>query len=254
MVEINAIDESYRRRIEVRVGTEVVEAAMEDYIHHFALRLHHRDGVVTSVDIAPERTPWTTCTEGAIGLQRLVGVRLDEISDLGHWIGTRADQCVHTTDLAVVAAAAACRGEDRTYEFLMSGVGHPQRVATLFINGDEWGTWVVENQSVVDASRSGRFAGMPLERSEYSRWVNEHLSSEDLEPAAVMRRATSIGLGRGLDIDSWPNAAFARPGDDSCHTYRPTVIELSRRNVGTQRETDADPVGTPIPQATRWLG
>ena len=253
MIEIEPIDEVYRRRIEARVAPGVVEAAMEDYIHHFAIRLHHDGAIVTSVDIAPERVPWSTCPEGAIGLRRLIGVRLDEIGDLGTWIGTRADQCVHTTDLAVVAAAAACRGVDRTYEFLMSGIGHPRRVASLLIDGEQWATWAIEGQSVVDADVSGRFAGLPLDRAGFSRWVAENLSADEVEPAAVMRRATSIGLGRGLDVDSWPNAAFSRPGDDSCHTYRPAVVELSRRIVGSQRETEADPVGTAIPSATRWL-
>lgn len=250
---LEPIDETYRRRIEIRTGPGVVEAAMEDYIHHFAIRLLHDGTTVTAVDIATERVPWSSCPEGAIGLRRLEGVPLEEIADLGTWIGTRADQCVHTVDLAVVAAAAAIRGTDRTYEFLMSGIGHRERTALLLVDGEPWATWVIAREVVVDPSRSGRFVGLPFDRSGFSRWIGENLGPEDLEPAAVMRRASSIGMGRGIDIDSWPNAAVARPGDGSCHTYRPEVVEVAIRNIGSQRETDADPVGSPIPAARHWL-
>jgi hypothetical protein len=253
MVMIEPIDATYRRRIEVRPGPLVVEAAMEDYIHHFAIRLHHDGTKVTAVDIAPERVPWSTCPEGAIGVRRLVGIDLDEIADLGTWIGSRAEQCVHTVDLAVVAAAAAIRGTDRTYEFVMTGIGHSERIATLLVDGEPWATWVIVTETVIDPSRSGRFAGLPLDRVGFSRWMIANLEPEETEPAAVMRRASSIGLGRGLDIDSWSDPAVARPGDDSCHTYRPAVVEVALRNLGSQRETDAEPVGTPIRPARHWL-
>jgi hypothetical protein len=246
-------DLTYRRRIEARVGDGVVAGAMEDYIHHVAARIHHDGGVITAVDVAPERMPWSSCPVGVAGLGSLVGTRVDQVADLSRWIGSRAQQCVHTTDLAVVLAAAALRGADRTYEFTMEGMSRRERVARLLVDGAPWATWVISREQVVDPERSGRFAGLSLDRVGFSKWIAENLSADEREPAFVMRRASTIGLSRGLDIDSWPTAVVARPGDDSCHTYRPEVVEIATRNVGTMRETDADPVGTPIPPARRWI-
>jgi len=249
---IEAIDDAYRRRIEVRVRPTIVEAAMEDYIHHFAIRLHHDGTRITGVEISTERTPWTTCADGARGLANLVGVPLAEVADPSAWMGARRDQCVHTTDLAVVAAAAALRGADRVYEVRMTGIGHPERSITLWLDGAQWATWVIAEQVIVDAERSGRFAGLGLDAPSFSRWVTELLEPEDREPAAVLRRASSIGLGRGVPIDTWHDASEGMNPLESCHTYRAEVVFTSRRNRDSARRTEDDALGTPIPDVVDW--
>lgn len=245
-------DDAYRRRIEIRVTPEMVEAAMEDYIHHFAIRLHHDGARILAVELSTERTPWTTCADGARGLARLIGTPLSDVADLSTWIGARRDQCVHTTDLAIVAAAAALRGSDRDYELRMAGIGHPERTITLWIDGAEWATWVIAETTIVDDHRSGRFAGLPLDAPSFSRWMTELLDPDEREPAAVLRRASTIGLGRGVPIDSWHDASEGMNPLESCQTYRADVVFISRRNRGTTRRTEDDPLGTLLPKVGGW--
>ena len=253
-MEFDAIDEAYRRRIEVHVDDAVVEAHLEDYLHHFGVRLHHDGATITAVELAPERTPWATCTDGALGARRLVGVDLASVADLDTWIGSRADQCVHVTDLVVIAAGAALRGADRTYEIVMTGIGHPERTATLHVDGRPWGAWVLAGYGgdVVDDERSGRFAGASLERSGFSSLLAS-LDVADREPAAVLRRASMIGLGRAVDADTWPDASVGANPAGSCHTHRPEVVMLATRNRGSHRATERDALGTPVPAVSRWI-
>lgn len=249
---IEPTDAVYRRRIETRPVEGCVTATMEDFVHHFGLRLHHDGSVVTAVDVAADRTPWTTCPDGARAIVSIVGTALADVGDVRSWIGTRAVQCVHTTDLAVIAAAAALRGVDRDHEMRMWGIGAPERTITMWIDGSEWATWVIDATGVVDDGRSGRFAGMPLDAPSFSGWIAE-LRADDREAAAIMRRAASVGLGRGLDMDAWTDATQGGNPIDSCHTYRADVVHRAGRDPGTLRATDADELGTAVPAPTRWV-
>jgi hypothetical protein len=244
-------DLPYRRRIELRPSEGVVEAAMEDYMHHFGIRLRHCDGVITAVEVAPERTPWSTCADGAAGLLRLEGTRLDAVIDLKSWMGGRAHQCVHTTDLVMLAAATALRGTPRTYEILITGSFRERRRAVMSIDGEPWADWSLAGQSVVG---DDSIVVLPLGQPAFGAWVAEHLEpgSVDAEATAVLRRATVIAMGRGLDMDAWSHPDDARPADGSCHTYDPSVVPVSLRNVGSVRPTEADGVGAPIPAPTAW--
>ena len=221
-------DAAYRRRIELRVSDGRVAAAMEDYIHHFAVSLAHDGEVVTAVEVDPERVPWSTCPEGAAGLRRLVGVALAEVADIAGWMGGREHQCVHTVDLAVLAAAAAVRAGDRTYEVWMTGVGHPRSEATLVRDGDEWATWVVVDGELVG---EGRFAGLTLDRRRFSAWIETNLGADDREAAFVLRRGATIGLSRAVAMDGWVHPDDARPADGSCLTYAADVAPVALRAV-----------------------
>lgn len=249
---IEPTDAVYRRRIETRPSPGVVDAAMEDFIHHFALRLHHDGAVVTAVDVAAERTPWSTCPDGALALASVIGSPLVEVADVRSWIGSRSVQCVHTTDLVVIAAAAARRGTARAHEIRMWDIGRPERTITMSVDGVDWATWVIDETGIVDDSRSGRFAGRSLDARGFSAWIAD-LSDDDRESAAILRRASSIGLGRGLDMDSWTDATEGGNPIDSCHSYRPEIVHIARRNRGTQRATDIEAPGTPVPPATAWV-
>jgi hypothetical protein len=229
----------------------VVEAAMEDFMHHFALRLHHDGTVITTVEVAPERVPWSTCPEGAAGLLRLEGARLDAVGDLRSWMGGRIAQCVHTTDLVVLAAATALRGTPRTYEIWVTGSFREQRHATMDRDGENWADWTIEGRSVLG---DHRFTGLTLRQPEFGEWVAEHLGvgTDDAEAAAVLRRASVISMGRGLDMDAWVHPDDARPADESCHTYHAAVVPVSLRNVGSSRPNEDDGAGAPIPEPTSW--
>ena len=244
-------DLPYRRRIELRPSEGVVEAAMEDYMHHFGLRLHHDGTVITAVEVAPERTPWSTCAGGAAGLLRLEGARLDAVADLRGWMGGRVHQCVHTTDLVLLAAATALRGTPRTYEILITGSFRQRRRAVMSVDGEPWADWAIVGQSVVGDDSSPR---LPLDQPAFGAWLAEHLErgSIDAEAIPVLRRATVIAMGRGLDMDAWLRPDDARPADGSCHTYDPAVVPVSLRNRGSSRPTEDDGVGAPIPAPRSW--
>ena len=240
-------DDPYRRRIELRPSEGSVGAAMEDYVHHFAIRLHHDTAVVTAVEVVPQRVPWATCPQGAAGLHALVGVPLAEVADLDRWMGGRDTQCVHTVDLAVLAAAAALRGGDRTYEVWLHGVGQDEMRATLVRDGDDWATWRTSGMSVLD---EGRFAGLTLDRAPFSAWIDEHLDVDDREAAFVLRRGLIIGLSRAVIHDAWERPDDARPADGSCLTYAAPAVHAARITI-SPRPTERDGRGTPIPATDR---
>jgi len=240
-------DEPYRRRIELRPSEGSVAAAMEDFVHHFALRLDHDGTAITAVEVVPQRVPWSTCPQGAAGLHQLVGLPLDEVADLDRWMGGRAAQCVHTVDLAVLAAAAALRGAGRTYEVWLHGVGHDEMAATLLRDDLEWATWRTAGMGVLD---EGRFAGLTLDRAAFSAWIEANLDVDDREAAFVLRRGLIIGLSRAVVHDAWVHPDDARPADRSCVTYAPPQVHEAAITMST-RPTDRDGRGAPIPVAVR---
>jgi len=244
-VTLEPTDSPYRRRIELRPTPGVVAAAMEDYIHHFAIRLEHDGNLVTAVEVVPQRVPWSSCPEGAAGLHRLVGVPLIEVAALDTWMGGRVSQCVHTVDLAVLAAAAALRGHDRTYEVWMTGMGHRRPTVTLHRDGEVWATWTIAGNEVVDGPR---FAGLTMDRRGFSAWIDANLDAEDREAAFVLRRGAVIGLSRAVVMDDWVHPDDARPVDESCHTYGAGVASVALRK-GRPRRTEDDGLGAPLPVA-----
>lgn len=246
-VTLEPTEQPYRRRIELRPSPGAVDAAMEDYVHHFALRLEHDGTTVTAVEVVPSRIPWTSCPEGAVGLLRLVGVPLAEIPDLHSWMGGRVSQCVHTVDLAVLAAAAALRGRDRTYEVWMTGTGGPRPEVTLHRDGDVWARWTIDGERVVG---DDRFAGLTMDRAGFSAWIDANLDAEDREAAFVLRRGAVIGLSRAVVMDTWVHPSDARPVDDSCHTYGSSVAPVALRQDRSRR-TEDDGLGTPLPAPDR---
>jgi len=241
-------DAPYRRRIELRPGPGVVEASMEDYVHHVALRLHHRDAVVEAVEVVGVRLPWSSCGQGAAGLANLRGVGLAEVADLRRWMGARTHQCVHTTDLAVLAAAAALRDRAVDYEVWLEGVGRRRMESRLLRDGDEWATWVLVEGQLVD---EGRFAGLRLASRDFAAWTSEHLDAADAEAAAVLRRGTHIGLSRGIDTTSWEHPDDARPADDSCFTYAGDVAGVAVKTIRL-RATEEDGEGAPTARPASW--
>jgi hypothetical protein len=243
-VALRAGPHTYRRRIEVVPGDGLVEAAMEDHIHHFVVALHHDGILVTAAEATGVRTPWSTCPQGAAGLAALAGTPLAEVPLAERWLDDRASQCVHTVDLAGVAAAHALDEAPLAYEVVVELASFEDRRAALRRDGELVLDWQLEGQRVVG---SGPFAGMGLDRRSFSRWLEGRVAPEDREPVVVLRRACTIALGRLMDLDRLAVAADARGADGSCHTYRRGVPEVATRNVGTARDTELDPVGTPIP-------
>ncbi|MCD9624066.1 DUF2889 domain-containing protein [Rhabdothermincola salaria] len=235
---------TYRRRIEIVPGAGSVDAAMEDYIHHFRVRLAHDGTRITAAEAVGVRVPWSTCPVGAAGLAALAGTSLDDAVLADRWVDDRRTQCVHTVDLAALAAAHALDAQPLVYEVHIELASFVERRARLTRDGVELLDWELHGQEVVG---DGPYAGMALDRRPFSQWLETRVPADEREPVVVLRRACSIGLGRLMDLDAIEVASDARPADESCHTYRTGVPELSRRCTGTARETEVDPPGTPIP-------
>ena len=65
----------------------------------------------------------------------------------------------------------------------------------------------------------------------------DNLPAEDAECAIVLRRATDIGMGRGMDLDSIPVATeLPKAMAGICHTMQPGVAEVAFRHVGSIRD------------------
>jgi hypothetical protein len=95
MLELPYGDATYRRRIELRPAPGLMWAEMEDYPHHFTVRIEHDDGVITAIDPDGIRHPWDLCPVGAAGVKALVGVTLSDAADGASWAADRTAQYGH---------------------------------------------------------------------------------------------------------------------------------------------------------------
>ncbi len=246
-------DATYRRRISIRPhhddgraapgGRGHVDAEMEDYVHHFAIRVDHADGVVTAATADGVRHPWDACPGGANGIRRLVGTRLADAGARHGWFEDRLAQCVHVVDLAVLACGHADDPDELDLEILVPDAGHRHRTATMWRNGDELLSWTLKDNLVVAPER---FAGMTISGGAFFRWIDEHLTDPvEHEGAVVLRRAAHIATSRGLDLDRYAVAADGGAVNDSCFVYRQEVAVRARRIVGTTRSTELDAPAPP---------
>jgi len=230
-------DRAYRRRVEVWPGPGAVEAEMEDYCHHFRLRISHRDGTVTDVEAEGARVPWETCGAGANGARSMIGTPLAECVAASAWAPDRTTQCVHVIDLALVAVRHALDAFSTRYEVLISPGSHRRREAMLSANEQPLLHWTLDGETV---SGPPPFAGLSLARAPFFAWIRANLPEDRHEPAVVLRRACSIGISRGIDLDDYPFAADIHPPDGSCYTYSQDVALSARRMLGSSRATEAD--------------
>src|SRR5688572_33185420 len=112
----------FRRRVTLwRPAPGVVEAELEDHIHHFAVRVTHADGVVTAVEGRAVRAPWTTCPGAIAVLRELIGRPVGVVR-----VDRPGDHCTHLLDLALVGVRFAAGGPPaRRYELTISEWGGP---------------------------------------------------------------------------------------------------------------------------------
>jgi hypothetical protein len=228
-------DATYRRRIMLEPSGAAITAEMEDYMHHFRVRVVHRDGEVTAADAEGVRVPWTSCPGGAAGIRALVGTALAEAHHADSWASDRSGQCVHVVDLALLAAAHAYDATPTTYMIELAPVAQPVRRATLWHNGEPALAWTLEQDTITSA---GPMHGVSLAGKDFFPWVGVHLSAGEQEAARVLRRACSIGVSRGLDPDVYTSATELRGPANSCYTFRPEVTLVARRTRGSARRTE----------------
>jgi hypothetical protein len=239
----------YRRRIVVRtVGRGAVVADLEDDFHHFRVTLHHDGRVVESVAAESIRWPWSTCPDAAVPLRALAGAPLTRrFTHLAQWADP-ALNCTHQFDAAAHAVThAAWERSLRQYDVEVGAIfRRPREVGRnrLWVDGRLALEWhLAPGKAPVDMPDA--LAGGPW-RGGFLRWADEHLEPELAEQACVLRRASDIGMGRGIPLDDIPVASDLPPSMSGvCHTMQPEIAVLGIRNVGNIRDFAATPDDLP---------
>ncbi len=239
---------SYRRRIRVVASSpDVVEAGIEDDFHHFRLTLRHDAERVRSIESRAHRIPWTTCDDAGGALQLLEGMPLrPSCLAVGRWTDPY-QQCTHMFDIAGLAAAHAYRSvrdptsdRIRQYDAIVPygfNQGAPRDVRlwhdhTLVLAWTIQGDRCVAPAPFSDVAFTGGFF----------RWADTSLPPDDAEAAIVLRRACTIGMGRGMDQDQWNSAAEVSSGSTGvCYSQQPERRNVALRVRGNVLDFDANP-------------
>lgn len=239
---------SYRRRIRVvATSPTVVEAGMEDDLHYFTVRLGHDGERVRTVRATAVRQPWSTCHEAAEPLAAIEGMSLAP-SCLA--VGARADathHCTHMFDLAGLAVAHAWRvaaggAARRQYDTSLPYVpieesARRPRTITLLRDGDAVLSYTVAGLKVVGPEP---FAAADA-RGGFFRWAEADLAPDQAEAAIVLKRASLIGLSRGLDLDRYATIADMPGVAPVCWTQQPERAPVAFRVKGMIRDHDPAP-------------
>jgi hypothetical protein len=229
---------TYYRRFTIRPSAGALEAHMQDFCHHVRVLLTHEDGRILTATAEGLRLPWNTCPLGVAGVSRISGMTAADAQNQAKWPGGRTANCVHATDLTLVALAHLHDRESFTYNISVTPAMGRVRTARIDRDGELLLEWSVEGTLLTHPER---FAGRRLLRAEFTQWSAE-LSPAEREAATVLRRACHIAPSREIDLDTVRVAADSIGPDASCYTLQTGVIERARRNVGTSRPelTDAD--------------
>ena len=215
---------------------------LEDDQHYFTVRVVHDGEHVNAITSESVRAPWTTCPAAGAQLQALVGTPLSDrcLDVAGH---TRSDQhCTHQLDVATLAVAHAARvaaggAARRQYDMVVPfGLLDGQRhTVTLARDGDALLAWELEGGRIVAPSPWSDASGG------FARWADATFDADTAEAAIVLKRACSIGMSRGIDLDSYPTLADMPGLSPVCWSMQPERAPVAVRNRGLIRDYDADP-------------
>ncbi len=234
---------NYRRRIRVVASAAgVVEGGLEDDQHYFTVALQHDGERVVSATSTSVRAPWSTCAAAADPLRALAGMPLSDRSlAVSEWTESR-QHCTHQLDLAALAVAHAARvvaggAPRRQYDAeipfgLLDGEEH---TVILARDGHALLRWVVRGSTIV-APRPYADA-----TNGFARWADATLGPDDAEAAVILRRACSIGMSRGLDLDQYPTLADMPGLRPLCYSMQPERAPVAFRNRGLIRDYDDRP-------------
>jgi hypothetical protein len=244
----------YRRRILVRtVAPGEVVADLEDDFHHFIVTLRHDGGTVTAVEAESIRWPWSTCPGAAAPLRALAGAPLSiRWTHAARWTSPSLN-CTHQFDAAAHAITHAARSGDRRerdtrqYDVEVAAVlarGDVPARNRLWVDGRLALQWHMRPaQEPIDLP--AELAGAPW-RGGFLRWADENLEPDFAEQACVLRRASDIGMGRGMALDDIPVASqLPASMRGVCHSLQPEVAPVALRNVGSIRDFASTPEALP---------
>jgi hypothetical protein len=233
----------YRRRIRLLARDEHrVSAGLEDDQHYFTVELEHDGESVTTITSRSVRAPWTTCPAAGAQLQTLIGVGLDDrcLVVAGR---TQSDQhCTHQLDLATLAVAHAARvtsGRSRSRQYDIAVpfglLGGERHTVTLARDGQDLLAWELEGPTIVAPPPWSEPTGG------FARWADATFDADTAEAAIVLKRACSIGMSRGMDLDAFPTLADMPGLSPVCWSMQPERAPVAVRNRGLIRDYDARP-------------
>jgi hypothetical protein len=231
----------YRRRIRlVALDARTVVGGLEDDQHYFTVRLEHDGERVVAIGSESVRAPWSTCPAAGAQLQTLVGAPLSDrcIEVAGR---TRSDQhCTHQLDIATLAVAHAARvsaggAPRRQYDMVVPfGLLDGQRhTVSLARDGETLLEWEMEGGRIVAPPPYTEATGG------FARWADATFDADGAEAAVVLKRACSIGMSRGIDLDSYATLADMPGLRPLCWSMQPDRAPVAFRNRGLIRDYDS---------------
>ncbi|MFN8036745.1 MAG: DUF2889 domain-containing protein [Acidimicrobiia bacterium] len=233
---------SYRRRIRL-VSTEpgTVVGDLEDDFHRFRVTLRHGDGAVRSVRAESLRFPWSACPAAADPLHGLEGMTLATRFTAAMERLNPRRTCTHMFDLAALCITHAARETARRQYDLEVPPRDGHRIEPrLWRDGGLLLHFVLEERELVSPPP---YSDVPW-RGGFIQWADGALDPETAEAAIVLRRASEIGMGRGMDLDTLDTAESLLPiMSGSCFTMQPGVAEHATRNKVSIRDYGDDPDG-----------
>lgn len=239
--DLDLSSDCYRRAILCRsVTPEAVVADLEDDFHHFRVTLGHASGIVTDISCESVRWPWTTCPEAATNLGALVGAPIGGRFTGASKVADPRANCTHQFDCAAHAMMHAGRDTPtRRYD-----VEVPRRdengntTVRLWVDGKHALTWRIRGSHLVDPAP-------PFDRSPqrgFMAWADHELDPEEAEAAIVLRRGSTIGMGRGWPFDDHSSAGEVEIATSGvCYTMTPGRAQNALRVRGMIRDFADDP-------------
>ncbi len=235
----------YRRRIVVTaVDSTTVRSVLEDDFHHFDVTLRHDGRRIVEVTNDSHRYPWATCPTAAVNLAQLVGADLSARFTHAAKVASAQHNCTHQFDAAAHAITAAATGRHyRQYDCEIASLltappgEHRNRVWVDGVLVHDWG---------INAGRGPTTLPEPFDRAPWKggfmRGVDAHLDPDTAEIAIVLRRASDIGMGRGMPLDAIPVASdLLTTMQGVCHSMQPDIATAGTRNVGSIRDFATHP-------------
>lgn len=225
----------YRRRIRlVTVADGAVDGELEDDFHHFGVVLRHDGGRVVSVEGRAIRWPWTTCPDAVGPLHALEGMPLSlRCTAIASYAEPRAN-CTHLFDVAGLCVTHAARGTARrVYDAEIPRPVDGESRVRLWRDGELALDWRLMDGAVVGAPP---YSDVPWDGG-FMRWADETLDPDTAEAAIVLRRACTIGSGRGMDLDRIDRATeLEKIMAGVCYTMQPDQIRVALRNKDSMRD------------------
>jgi len=205
----------YRRAILLRGRPGLVEAELEDNVHHFTATIWHDGAKVLRAEGGSIRIPFTTCSAGAGQVEVLAGSSL--VSDVrrAYALADVRFQCTHAFQLAAHAIVHATRGEQvRLYEVRTEDQGEAL-LAEVRLNQQLMHSWLLTNDRVIAPEQLG---GLSI--AEAVKRVAED-GPDQAEAAVILHRAVRQALAQRHVTHLAGTSAAALSTGGSCYTFQP---------------------------------